>query len=126
MHDARMPDQQSQADLKNALPAIPTGVALGVLVEVPAALLAVISGGPGHGDYVLARALFPLPVLLADLLGETNWIWIAILLQFPLYGALLGWSSGQRRLLGTAIPLAALHIAATGAAFAWAMPAFYR
>ena len=126
MHDARMPDQQSQADLKNALPAIPTGVALGVLVEVPAALLAVISGGAGHGDYVLARALFPLPVLLADLLGETSWIWIAILLQFPLYGALLGWSSGQRRLLGTAIPLAALHIAAASAAFAWAMPAFYR
>jgi hypothetical protein len=46
------------------------GAIRGAGLELPALLLAIVSAGGGHGDYVAARVLFPLPMLLTRLEGE--------------------------------------------------------
>lgn len=45
------------------------------------------------------------------------------LLQFPLYGGLLGWSRSHKS-YGALIVLGFLHLAATGACFSGALPNF--
>ena len=51
------------------------------------------------------------------------WSGGSALLQFPLYGALLGWSRA-RRSFGALIGVAALHLAAAAACFAGLLPNF--
>lgn len=98
------------------------GAALGLLFAVPALLAALLSTGAGHGDYSAARALFPVPMLLTLLEGSIGPIArAAALLQFPLYGALLGWSR-TRRSYGALIGVALLHLAAASACFAGLLP----
>ena len=99
------------------------GLASGVLVAVPAAMAAVASGGAGHGDYVAARALFPAPMLSTLLEGGTVGAFsIAVgLLQFPIYGALLGWSIARKNYL-PAVVVTLAHIIAASVCFAGALP----
>jgi hypothetical protein len=93
-----------------AIKAVSAGLAAGVLLALPALLAAIASAGAGHGHYVAARALFPAPMLLTLLqhhrIGAAS-ITVA-LLQFPLYGALLGWSVARRKYLAAGI-VAAVH-----------------
>jgi len=55
-----------------------------------ALFLAYLSGGAGHGNYLMTKLLFPMPMALAILFGE---IFIPIIflavIQFPLYGYIL-------------------------------------
>lgn len=101
------------------------GLACGIVITLPALLLAVASAGAGHGDYVLARVLFPYTVLLARLAGDTitaPLIGIA-LSQFPAYGLACAlyrpgvWATG-------AAALAAAHAAAAIACFSGFLPNF--
>lgn len=98
---------------------------MGVLVTVPAVLSAVASGGAGHGDYVAARALFPAPMLLTLLEGDRIGAFSIVsgLLQFPIYGTLLGWSVGRNNYL-PAIVVTVVQIAAVSACFAGTLPNF--
>jgi len=101
------------------------GFAAGVLVAVPAVVVAVVSGGAGHGDYVAARALFPVPMLSTLLEGGTTGAFAVVvgLLQFPIYGTLLGWSIARKNYLPVAVVTLA-HIVAASACFAGALPSF--
>ena len=67
------------------------GLALGMLVTVPAIAFAVSSSGLGHGNYLLARLLYPYTMLLSDRVGEISAPLVALAIaQFPLYGATIG------------------------------------
>ena len=104
--------------------AVVVGLALGVLVSVLAVIAAVVSGGAGHGDYVAAQALFPLPMLLTLLEGAVGAVSIAVgLLQFPVYGALLGWSVTRKNHL-PAVVVTLAHVIAASVCFAGALPSF--
>ena len=95
-----------------------------MLFALPALGAAILSGGSGHGDYAAARALFPLPMLLTLAEGSVGpFSGGSALLQFPLYGALLGWSRTHRR-FGALIAAALLHLAAAVACFAGLLPDF--
>lgn len=77
-----------------------------------------ISGGlVGHGDYVVARLIFPIPMLLVAMAPDylTGSISLLYLLQFPIYGALLG--MGTRLSVGILAVLLAHHIFAAIASF---------
>jgi hypothetical protein len=107
--------------LRNAL----AGSALGVVFEFPTLFAAVLSGGAGHGHYMAARALFPLPMLFSRLEGEIGVVSILLtLFQFPMYGAMIGWvfsCTSKKKLL--LLP-AAVHLAALIACFSGALPDF--
>ncbi|TCP31923.1 hypothetical protein EV292_109102 [Sphingomonas sp. BK235] len=67
------------------------GAGIGAIIAAPAILAAIMSGGAGHGSYVAARVLFPYSMLLTRLEGEIGPVAMgAGLLQFPVYGALVG------------------------------------
>ena len=51
----------------------------------PLLLLAIGSGGAGHGDYFWAKVLFPFTLLSARVLGSITGPFIALaIVQFPL------------------------------------------
>ena len=100
------------------------GALVGAGLEVPALFLAVLSAGAGHGDYVAARALFPLPMLSTVVEGEIGMFSGGLaLLQFPIYGALIGWIVWRRSHVAGFL-LAAAHMAAAAACFSGAIPNF--
>lgn len=105
--------------------AVRVGFAIGVLITVPAFIVALASGAAGHGHYVAARALFPIPLLLTPYEGDTiGPASIATgLLQFPIYGAVLGWSIARRNYLSGAVMIAA-HVVAAIDCFSGALPNF--
>ena len=91
------------------------GGILRVVVTPFAVIAAMISGGGGHGHYVAARVLYPLPILLAELLGGlTVPLIVFALAQFPIYGVLGGsfWPKGLIWIL--AIHFIALAICFSG------------
>jgi len=107
-----------------ALRSVVAGAVLGLLVELPAVLAAIISSGAGHGDYFAARALFPLPMLLTLVEGSIGVLSITlILLQFPIYGVLLGWARVRNAGLPVLV-VALLHLGATIACFTGMLPNF--
>jgi hypothetical protein len=92
--------------------AILAGASTGFVAELLAVLAAIASGGAGHGSYVAARMLFPFSFLLTLVEGGIGPIGTGLgLLQYPLYGALLGraMASGRFRI---PIALLALHLIA--------------
>ena len=104
---------------------VAVGFASGVLVALPAIFAAIMSAGAGHGDYVAARWLFPLPCLLTLLVnGSFGTFSIGVgLLQFPIYGAVLGWSRARRNYL-PAVGVALAHVIAALFCFAGTLPNF--
>lgn len=94
------------------------GFAMGIAATVPAMIIFVISGGlVGHGDYVVARLIFPIPMLLVAMAPESmeGSMALSYLVQFPIYGALLGMRT--RLSLGIFAVLAVLHVFAAIASF---------
>ena len=101
------------------------GFLSGGLVAVPAIMVAIVSGGVGHGDYAAARALFPVPMLLTLLQDDTIGV-LSIglgLLQFPIFGALLGWSVARKNYL-PAFAVILAHVIAASVCFAGTLPNF--
>jgi len=83
-------------------------------------IIAAVSGGVGHGNYILAIVLFPYAAVAAVMLdhffNSTIPMIVMAALQFPLYGTLIG--LGQRWARGGVVTsaLLALHTIATGIA----------
>jgi hypothetical protein len=104
---------------------VAVAVALGVLVEIPALLLALASAGAGHGDYIAARALFAGPMVLTLVQGDRiGALSIAVgLVQFPVYGGVVGWCLAESRTLPV-VAVALLHLAAVAVAFSGILPGF--
>ena len=96
--------------------AVGTGAGFGAALTLPAFFLALISAGAGHGDYGFARGFFPLPMLVAAYVtGSISLPSIALAcIQFPLYGAALGYGATARRQVFFAVTLFILiaHLAA--------------
>jgi hypothetical protein len=81
-------------------------------------LLGIASGGVGHGDYVLARILFPYTMLSALLFDVISAPFILLaVLQFPLYGFALGKAAERKRFLLVFLILLAAHALAAAACF---------
>jgi hypothetical protein len=103
------------------------GLSAGLLASVPAVVLAVASAGAGHGQYSLARVLYPYTMLLTRLAGDsiTPPLVALALAQFPLYGAAIGLTSSRKRLLGTVVgAISTFHVIACCACFGGAIPNF--
>ena len=67
------------------------GSGAGAVIGALAIIIALASTGAGHGDYIGARLLFPFSMLLMLLEDAIGPIAIMVgLLQFPLYGAVIG------------------------------------
>ena len=75
------------------------GLAAGVAITPIALILAVISGGAGHGHYEFARLLFPFTMLLTRLAENRITLPLVMIafIQFPCYGAIVGGYASQRR-----------------------------
>jgi hypothetical protein len=102
------------------------GVALGALITPFAAMLAIASSGAGHGDYILARVMFPYGMLLTRLV-ESTFFYLLIglaLAQFPFYGALVVWRTDLKKSVVTAFAIAAVHLMAVVACFSGFLPNF--
>jgi hypothetical protein len=102
------------------------GALLGVAVTPVAALLAVWSAGAGHGHYVLARLLFPYSMLLTRATDDSLTLPLLALglVQWPLYGALLGFAASRGRALLAAILLLVAHAGAAALCFSGLLPNF--
>jgi len=97
------------------------GFLVGLGITPIAFFLALYSAGSGHGDYVLARLLYPVP-MLATLLTDTTITGLSIglaALQFPAYGAFVA-RGGRFRWLA----LGVFHGVAIVAAFSGALASF--
>jgi hypothetical protein len=107
-----------------ALPSVLLGAALGVFLVFPALVMAIASAGAGHGDYVLARALFPASMLLTLIEGNIGTLSMIVgLLQFPIYGGLLAWSLVRKVYLPMVV-VGLLHLVAAIVCFSDAIPGF--
>jgi hypothetical protein len=84
------------------------------LIATPICLfLGFASGGAGHGDYILATILFPYSVLLIFTLGLVIPSFITatlMIVQFPVYGIILGFATKRRRMRSWAIILLIVHV----------------
>lgn len=89
------------------------------LVATPVCLLiGIASGGAGHGDYVLARILFPYTMLASFLFEEiVAPLVVLAVAQFPLYGVALGVAAKRGRFGVTLLLLLAVHALAAAACF---------
>jgi hypothetical protein len=87
MHDPT-PDTEEKSQLAIALML----AGAGVLFTPIAMFFAVLSAGSGHGHYVAARVLYPMPLLLTivtdNSIGDVSMV--ASALQFPCYGFVSG------------------------------------
>ena len=95
------------------------------MVVTPACFfLAFLSAGGGDGDYILARLLFPFPLLATLLPGVVIPIALAFS-QFPAYGALVGYARSRdaKWYVGAA---GILHLVAVAVTFSGALPQFSR
>lgn len=94
-------------------------------LTVLALLIAIASAGAGHGDYLAARLLFPLAMLASLLTEDTIKVpsTVIALLQFPAYGALIGWC-WARHVRYLPLLAATVHILAAIMCFAGLLPNF--
>ncbi len=82
------------------------GFGLGALIAPVALFFAAVSGGAGHGDYFVARILFPLPMLSTRLFqGITSAAVVVAAVQFPVYGWFAGYVTQKEKKRLALLPL---------------------
>ena len=100
------------------------GAGVGIVIAIPAILVAVMSGGAGHGSYIAARVLFPFSMLLTRLEGSIGPVAMCMgLFQFPLYGALVGRALALKTYRASAV-LTVVHLIAALVCFSGLLPYF--
>jgi hypothetical protein len=99
---------------------------IGALITPVAAILAIASGGLGHGHYEFARLFFPYTMLLTLFAGNTITLpLIALALaQFPIYGAIIGLSVQRRRVRAIGAIMLIAHALAAALCFSDLIPNF--
>jgi hypothetical protein len=87
------------------------------LVATPICLLlGLASGGAGHGNYLLAKILFPFTMLSTIPFGSIIVPFIVLAVaQFPAYGIILGLANGRGRGMRTAGAMLVVHALAAAA-----------
>jgi hypothetical protein len=105
--------------------AVVVGAVVGVLIELPALYVAIVSGRAGHGQYVAARALFPVPMVMTYYQGDRiGLLSISLaLVQFPFYGGLIGWDLARKAYVAI-VAVVAIHLVAASLCFSGAVPNF--
>ncbi len=102
------------------------GAGIGILLTPIPVILAILSGGMGHGHYVSARLFFPYTMLLTRVTGNT--ITLALiglaLVQLPLYGVLIASASSPASRAITVGSLFAIHLVAALICFSGVLPNF--
>ncbi|HEY9402260.1 MAG TPA: hypothetical protein VIQ24_06180 [Pyrinomonadaceae bacterium] len=94
---------------------------IGALLTPVCLLLAIGSGGAGHGDYFYAMLLYPCTMLSALVFDSITIPFILFaVLQFPLYGALFGLAAAKGRGLIASLAIIIMH--ATAAALCFLLP----
>jgi hypothetical protein len=118
-------ENHTRGGLRRSFGPVVFGTVAGVLIELPAIFAAVGSAGAGHGDYVEARVLFPVPMLLTQYQGGTiGMLSISVaLLQFPFYGGLLCWTL-VRKAYAPLVAVGLLHLVTAFICFAGVLPSF--
>jgi hypothetical protein len=82
-------------------------------------LVGFLSAGGGHGDYVLARILFPFAVLLMIVGRGSLYVLVilATIAQYPAYGLILSWAARRSRFSWAALAVGTAHAAAAALTF---------
>ncbi len=101
------------------------GLAIGIALTFPALILAIVSSGIGHGDYVCTRLLFPYSMLLT--LSDERIVHLLLialaLIQFPSYGAIIGFGlSRSKNKWLIPLVLTFIHLAFAVACFSGLLP----
>ena len=103
------------------------GFSVGVLVTLPALWLAWISAGGGHGDYLWAKLLFPYTMIVPMLRGCPIIMPLIVvgLVQFPIYGILVGSSASGFKPLSKMIGIiGGFHVATALICVIFSVPNF--
>jgi hypothetical protein len=84
------------------------------LIATPVFLLAALaSAGAGHGNYLLAKVLFPFTMLSTLLFGSISYLFIGLAIaQYPLYGLLVGTAHERQKGVPYTVALFVVHAAA--------------
>lgn len=101
------------------------GLAIGIAVTFPSMILAIASAGAGHGDYVYARLLFPYSMLLTLAQDDIIYLLLTVLalIQFPSYGAIMGFGlSRSKKKWLIPLVLTLIHLAFVVACFSGLLP----
>src|SRR6185295_15807631 len=119
------PEQTNPMSGRRAIGAL-VGLAVGAVLTPVALYMAVISAGAGHGDYALAKILYPFSMLLTKVTDDTISMpsVIVAMIQFPVYGVALGLCKTKNSFLTIAGLLFAWHTIAIGTCFSGAIPGF--
>jgi len=93
-------------------------LAISLIVTPLFLYLGIASGGAGHGHYLLAKLLFPFTMLSTRAFGSivAPFILLAII-QFPLYGFILGAANERRTMFMPAAGILLVHSVAAVACF---------
>ena len=90
-----------------------TFVAISIPLIFLALLLAFISAGAGHGDYLFAKLFFPYSILSAITFSEITLFSLVIaFLQFPIYAFILSLAGSQKRMFQIVLLVLGLHFSA--------------
>lgn len=80
-------------------------------------LIGIASSGAGHGNYFLAKLLFPFTMLSTLIFDIITVPFLIIgLMQFPAYGVILGLMNQRAALVPALIAIVILHVAAAATA----------
>jgi hypothetical protein len=82
------------------------------LIATPICLfLAMLSGGGGHGNYFLAKILFPFTMLSTIFFDSITFPFVLLaILQFPLYGLIYGMAKMKSGKTFVIFPLFIFHL----------------
>jgi len=93
-------------------------VIISVILTPVFLFIAVISGGAGHGNYFLAKVLFPFTMLSTYIFHSiTGPFLLFTIIQFPIYGIAIGRARRRERRGLTTIWLISIHVIAVLAGF---------
>src|SRR4051812_37554976 len=95
---------------------IPVAVFLGVTPFV--LFLGLVSAGAGHGDYYLAKILFPYTLLYWQLFTSSReFFYVVAIIQYPAYGLLIGVANLNRKSLIFGVAISIVHVACVAGSF---------
>jgi hypothetical protein len=87
--------------------------------------LGLMSSGAGHGDYFLAKILFPYTLLAWQLFTSSReFFFVIAIIQYPAYGLLMGVANLYRKSLLFGLALAIVHSAFVAGSLYVANPYF--
>ncbi len=87
------------------------GIVSGVLIGALAIVITVLIAGGGHGSYIPAKLFFPYTMLSTFHFGIINLPFVVLaIVQFPLYGAVIGIAGGRGKTLHVSAVIALVHL----------------